>query len=166
MTTVIPTLLFPDVHPGDALPELRYDVSATTVVLGALAARDWRPMHHDYDFAVNRNGTQDIFLNTPNQAAWFERYLTDWTGPYGRLGRVTFRMLGSVFPGDTMTLNGVVEGAEVDSSGCGFVSVAVTLAVNGAAKTTCAARIALPRTPDDNPWARRGDQWRPSPPAP
>ena len=37
-------------------------------------------MHHDKDFAVHRNGTQDIFLNTPNQAAWFERYLTDWTG--------------------------------------------------------------------------------------
>jgi acyl dehydratase len=164
MTTVTPALLFDDVHPGDALPELRYDVSATTVVLGALAARDWRPMHHDYDFAVNRNGTRDIFLNTPNQAAWFERYLTDWTGPHGRLGRVTFRMLGSVFPGDTMTLNGVVEGAEVDGSGCGFVSVAVTLAVNGDAKTTCAARIALPRTLDDNPWARRRDQWRPSPP--
>ena len=99
MATIAPTLLFDDVHPGDTLPELRYDVSATTVVLGALAARDWRPMHHDHDFAVNRNGTQDIFLNTPNQAAWFERYLTDWTGPYGRLGRVTFRMLGSVFPG-------------------------------------------------------------------
>ena len=62
-------------------------------------------MHHDHDFAVNRNGTQDIFLNTPNQAAWFERYLTDWSGPYGRLGRMKFRMKGSVFPGDTMVLS-------------------------------------------------------------
>ncbi len=104
--TVLPVLLLDDVASGDALPELRYEVSATTVVLGALATRDWRPMHHDKDFAVNRNGTRDIFLNTPNQAAWFERYLTDWTGPHGRLGRVTFRMLGSVFPGDTMVLRG------------------------------------------------------------
>jgi hypothetical protein len=63
-------------------------------------------------FAVNRNGTQDIFLNTPNQAAWFERYLTDWTGPHGRLARVTFRMKGSVFPGDTMSLNGIVESTD------------------------------------------------------
>jgi acyl dehydratase len=163
MATVAPTLLFDDVHPGDTLPELRYDVSATTVVLGALAARDWRPMHHDHDFAVNRNGTRDIFLNTPNQAAWFERYLTDWTGPHGRLGRVTFRMLGSVFPGDTMALNGIVEGTDVDASGCGFASVSVTLSVDGDTKTTCAARIALPRRTDDNPWARRGDQWQPSP---
>jgi hypothetical protein len=66
---------------GDKIPTLRYDVTATTIVLGALASRDWRPMHHDHDFAVNRNGTRDIFMNTPNQAAWFERYLTDWTGP-------------------------------------------------------------------------------------
>jgi acyl dehydratase len=168
MTNAIsnPMLLLGDVTVGDKLPELRYDVTATTVVLGALATRDWRPMHHDKDFAVNRNGTQDIFLNTPNQAAWFERYLTDWTGPHGRLARVTFRMKGSVFPDDTMTFNGVVEGTEVDATGCGFISVGVTLAVGDAVKTTCAARIAVPRTDDDNPWARVGEDWRPSPAAP
>jgi acyl dehydratase len=158
-----PRLLHGDVDVGDALPELDYEVTATTVVLGALATRDWRPMHHDKDFAVQRNGTQDIFLNTPNQAAWFERYLTDWTGPHGRLGRVTFKMSGSVFPGDTMTLRGKVEGSEIDAVGCAFVTVAVTLAVDGDTKTTCSARIALPRTDDDNPWTRSGDQWLPSP---
>jgi acyl dehydratase len=162
----VPVLVLGEVAEGDLLPELRYDVTATTVVLGALATRDWRPMHHDKDFAVNRNGTQDIFLNTPNQAAWFERYLTDWTGPHGRLGRVTFSMLGSVFPGDTMIFQGTVDGVEVDGAGCGFVTVAVTLAVDGDTKTTCTARIALPRTPDENPWARHGDQWRPSPVSP
>jgi acyl dehydratase len=124
---------------GDTLPELRYDVTATTVVLGALAARDWRPMHHDHDFAVNRNGTKDIFLNTPNQAAWFERYVTDWTGPAGRLGRMKFRMRGSVFPGDTMVMRGTVEAVETD----------------------CSIRVALPTDDDDNPWTRRGDAWRP-----
>ncbi len=70
---------------GDELPELVVDVTPTTVVLGALASRDWRPMHHDYKFATERNGVQDIFLNTPNQAAWIERYITDWTGPRGRI---------------------------------------------------------------------------------
>jgi acyl dehydratase len=164
MTTTIPAprLLFDDVHPGDALPTLDYDVSATTVVLGALATRDWRPMHHDKDFAVHRNGTQDIFLNTPNQAAWFERYLTDWTGPHGRLGRVTIRMKGSVFPGDTMSMRGVVQSTAVDDAGCGFATVDVSLSVDGDVKTTCSARIALPRAADDNPWARRGDDWHPS----
>ena len=63
-------------------------------------------MHHDHDFAQKRNGVRDIFMNTPNQAAWFERYVTDWTGPKGRLGRMRFRMHDSVFPGDHMRLPG------------------------------------------------------------
>lgn len=149
------------VRAGDELPELSYPVTATTVVLGALASRDWRPMHHDHDFAVNRNGTRDIFLNTPNQAAWFERFVTDWTGPTGRLGRMTFRMRGSVFPGDTMVMRGVVESTEVDATGCGWASLSVSLTVGGDVKTDCAVRVALPTAVDDNPWTRRGDAWRP-----
>ena len=120
-------------------------------------------MHHDKDFAVYRNGTQDIFLNTPNQAAWFERYLTDWTGPHGRLARVTFRMKGSVFPGDTMSLRGVVESTEVDEAG-------LRLRLRGRdafcrrRREDDVRRSHRPaRSPDDNPWARPGDQWRPSP---
>ena len=69
------TLTLDDVHAGDALPELalRRD-------------RDHRRARRARERATggrctttttsrsNRNGTQDIFLNTPNQAAWFERY--------------------------------------------------------------------------------------------
>ena len=101
-------------------------------------------MHHDKDFAVNRNGTQDIFLNTPNLAAWFERYITDWTGPYGRLRRVTFRMLGSIFPGDTMVFRGTVTETGVDDTGCGWVALDIAVSVDGDTKTTCTARVALP----------------------
>jgi acyl dehydratase len=154
-------LLLDQVRAGDVLITLRYDVTATTIVLGALAARDWRPMHHDHDFAVNRNGTQDIFLNTPNQAAWFERYVTDWTGPLGRLGRMTFRMKGSVFPGDTMALDATVESVDTDDVGCGWAQLLVSLTVDGDLKTDCTVRVALPTDPSDNPWRRRGDQWKP-----
>ena len=147
---------------GDQLPELHHDVTATTVVLGAVASRDWRPMHHDHDFAVNRNGTQDIFLNTPNQAAWLERFVTDWTGPTGRLGRMTFRMKTSVFPGDRMTFTGTVTGTRTDATGCGWADLDITLAVGDRIATTCTASVALPTTPDDNPWARRGERWRPA----
>jgi acyl dehydratase len=154
-------LVWTDLAEGDRLPPLRHGVTATTVVLGALASRDWRPMHHDKDFAVDRNGTRDIFLNTPTQAAWFERYLTDWTGPHGRLGRVTFRMKEPVFPGDTMALDGVVQELTVDDAGCGWVGVDVTLSVGDEVKSSCAARIAVPVDDDDNPWRRHGERWKP-----
>ncbi|MBI2704677.1 MAG: hypothetical protein HYX32_05225 [Actinobacteria bacterium] len=161
MSAATDSLTVDQVTVGQALPPLSCDVTATTIVLGALAARDWRPMHHDHDFAVNRNGTRDIFMNTPNQAAWFERYLTDWSGPKGRLGRMTFRMKGSVFPGDTMVLAGTVTEVGTDGAGCGWATVDVELTVGGDIKTTCSARLALPMTDDDNPWTRTGDQWQP-----
>ena len=150
-----------DVREGQELPPLAVDVSATTVVLGAMASRDWRPMHHDKDFAVHRNGTRDIFLNTPNQAAWFERYVTDWTGPTGRLGRVQFRMRDSIFPGDTMVFRGVVEEVATDEAGCTFVDLALRVAVGERVATECRARVAVPSHEGDNPWRRRGDDWRP-----
>ncbi|HTZ07883.1 MAG TPA: hypothetical protein VMB72_02355 [Acidimicrobiales bacterium] len=156
-----PVLLHRDVVEGDRLPTLRHAVTASTVVLGALATRDWRPMHHDKDFAVERNGTRDIFLNTPNQAAWFERYITDWTGPLGRLGRVTFRMRDSVFPGDVMALDGAVSEVSVDDTGCGWIGLDLTLSVDGDTKSTASARVAVPVDDDDNPWDRRGERWRP-----
>ena len=161
MSTTAPSLVLAGVAVGDALPALEHDVSATTVVLGALATRDWRPMHHDKDFALNRNGTRDIFLNTPNEAAWFERYLTDWAGPKARLGRLAFRMKGSVFPGDRMRLEGVVVDVQTDEAGCGWVDVDVALTVGGDLKTACRARIAVPVDDTDNPWRRRGADWKP-----
>lgn len=156
-----PQPLLGDVEVGQALPSLTYEVSATTVVLGALATRDWRPMHHDRDFAIQRNGARDIFLNTPNQQAWFERFVTDWTGPRGRLGRMRFRMLDSVFPGDTMTLTGTVAAVETDGTGCGWAGVAIELTVGSRSCSTCTVRVALPVTSNDNPWRRRDDQWVP-----
>ena len=161
MSPTVDRLLHGDVSVGDVLPSLGVDVTATTVVLGALASRDWRPMHHDRDFAINRNGTRDIFLNTPNQAAWFERYLTDWTGPTGRLGRMTFRMNTSVFPGDHMVFTATVTSTHTDAAGCGWVELDVALMVGDVATTTCAVRVAVPVDEDDNPWVRRGDDWRP-----
>lgn len=158
-----PALLHGDIEVGDELPPLAVEVTATTVVLGALASRDWRPMHHDYEFAVNRQGTRNIFLNTPNQAAWFERFITDWTGPTGRLGQMTFRMRDSVFPGDLMILAGTVSDRSVDVTGVGWVELDLTLTTgDGRTCTTCAARVALPTDRNDNPWRRSGDRWRPA----
>jgi acyl dehydratase len=161
MGATVPGLTADAVTKGDRLPELKHDVTATTIVLGALAARDWRPMHHDHDFAVNRNGMRDIFMSTPNQAAWFERYVTDWTGPKGRIGRMTFRMKGSVFAGDTMVLSGSVEDVQVDDTGCAWARLALAVSVGGTPVTECSARVALPRDADDNPWTRRRDRWQP-----
>ena len=150
-----------DIAEGQEMPALRHPVSATTIVLGALASRDWRPMHHDKDFAVERNGVKNIFINTPNNAAWFERYITDWTGPKGRLGRLRFEMKKSVFPGDEMCFSGVVRKFDRDAAGCHWADLELTISVDSEVRTTGRARVAIPTDPADNPWTRKGDRWLP-----
>ncbi|MEO2167893.1 MAG: MaoC/PaaZ C-terminal domain-containing protein [bacterium] len=154
-------LTLDQIEKDQALPELDIDVSVTNVVLGALATRDWRPMHHDKDFAVERNGTRHVFVNTPHNAAYFERYITDWTGPKGRLGRIKFRMKDSVFPDDTMSFTGKVSDVRTDAAGCGWADIVVALKVGEKIATTCEASIALPTDAEDNPWKRGGADWKP-----
>ena len=72
---------------------------------------------------------------------------------------------GQVKPAVTIDMraeaSGTVESVDTDDTGCGWVTVAVTLSVDDDVKTTCTARIALPGDDADNPWARKGDNWRP-----
>jgi hypothetical protein len=156
-----PILTADRVKPGDALPELSFEVKPIDVVLGALASRDWRPQHHDYKYATERNGVRDIFMNTPNLAAWFERYVTDWTGPFGRMGWIRFRMKDSVYPGETMVFRGLVSGVERDDRGCAWAELELVLTSGGRETTVCTARVAIPASEGDNPWKRRGEDWKP-----
>ena len=157
------TLTADQVEPGAELPELAVDVKPVDIVLGAMASRDWRPQHHDYKFATENNGVRDIFMNTPNLAAWFERYVTDWTGPYGRMGWIRFRMKDSVFPGEPMVFRGRVKGVDTDDVGCAWAELDLVLTAGGRETTVCTARVAIPASEGDNPWKRKGDEWKPQP---
>jgi acyl dehydratase len=153
-------LLATQVAVGDRVPTFGVPVTARMVVMGASASRDWQPQHHDHAWAVRANA-RDIFVNTPTQAGWIERYLTDWTGPKGRLGRVRFRMKRSVCPGDVLHFDAVVTATEVDATGCAWATLDVELTVDGTVVTACTTRLALPRDDADNPWARARESWRP-----
>lgn len=150
-----------DVAVGDTLPRLVVEVTPRTVVMGASSSRDWQPQHHDHRHCVDVANLPDIFLNTPNQAGFIERYLTDWAGPTARLAKLGFRMKQSVIPGDALQFNGVVTGTQADGD-VTFVDLDLELTVDGELVTGCAARIAIPTTASDNPWARVGDAWNPT----
>jgi len=142
-------LLQGDVAVGDELPELAYPVTATTSSSGL-----WPPATGDRCTTTRTSPSTATApatsSSTPEPGAWFERYITDWTGPYGRLQRVTFRMLGSIFPGDTMVFRGTVTDTGVDDTGCAWVAIAIAVSVDDDPKTTCTARVALPVDADDN----------------
>lgn len=161
-TPVPPTLRAEEVEAGDLLPDLEVEVTPRTVVMGASASRDWQPQHHDHRHCVEVANLPDIFLNTPTQAGFFERYLTDWGGPGARLGRLRFRMRRTVTPGCTMRFSGRVVGVGTDDAGTTWVDVDVDLTVEDETATQCRARLALPASDDDRPWRRRGASWTPT----
>ena len=55
-------------------------VTTTLIVAGAIASRDYMPVHHDRDFA-NSQGSKDIFLNILTTNGLCVRFLHDWAGP-------------------------------------------------------------------------------------
>lgn len=154
-------LLFDQVAVGDELPVFRFELTATGVIAGALASRDFSPLHHDYAFVTRQAGHRQIFLNTPHQAAFFERYVGDWAGPRSRLGRMRCEMKSPVYAGDTLVIGGRVLEKRRDESGCGWLGLRLFLRAGEAVCTECEARCAMPVSVDDNPWLRRGQEWQP-----
>jgi len=94
---------------GDVIPPLVIDVTATRIVAGAIATRDFMPAHHDRDFA-NAQGAPDIFMNILSDTAYSSRFLTDWAGPDAMVSRLAIRLGVPVFPGHKLTYTGHVTG--------------------------------------------------------
>lgn len=96
---------------GDELPELVLDMTATRIVAGAIATRDFMPVHHDRDYA-NAQGAPDIFMNILSTNAYCGRYLTDWAGPESLVRQLSIRLGVPVFPGSTLRFSGRVTEVE------------------------------------------------------
>jgi acyl dehydratase len=96
-----------EVHVGDELPALSIDVTATVIVAGAIASRDFMPVHHDRDYA-NSQGAPDIFMNILSDTGYTSRFLTDWAGAEAMVTRLAIRLGVPTFPGTTLTFTGRV----------------------------------------------------------
>jgi acyl dehydratase len=92
---------------GDALTPLELPMTATRIVAGAIATRDFMPVHHDKAYA-NSQGAPDIFMNIISTNAYCSRFLTDWAGPETMIKRLAIRLGVPVFPGSTVTFTGAV----------------------------------------------------------
>jgi acyl dehydratase len=100
-----------EVQVGDELPALSIDVTATVIVAGAIASRDFMPVHHDREYA-NAQGAPDIFMNILSTTGHCSRFLTDWAGPEAMVTRLAIRLGVPTFPGTTLTFTGRVVGTE------------------------------------------------------
>ena len=108
---------------GDALPELVVPLTASVIVAGAIASRDFMPVHHDRAYA-NAQGAPDIFMNILTTNGYVSRFITDWTGPDAQVTKISIRLGAPAIPGTTLRFTGEVArtGREGDK---GLVEVAI-----------------------------------------
>ncbi len=107
------TVKLSDVNVGDSLPELPIPLTTSLIVAGAVASRDFTPVHHDKS-AAQAAGMQDVFMNILTTNGLVGRYVSDWAGPNALIRQVKIRLGTPNLPGDTMTLTGSVTSKEGD----------------------------------------------------
>jgi hypothetical protein len=136
------TLDFRSIKVGDAVTPLSIDVTATVVVAGAVATRDFMPVHHDRDYAAAQ-GSPNIFMNILSDTGFCTRFLTDWAGPEAMLRKVAIRLGVPAYAGSKLEYSGSVTSvSEVD--GCALVEVAFRAANDQGDHVSGTAVIELP----------------------
>ena len=128
-----------DVSVGDDLPPLPIPITTSLVVGGALASRDFTPVHHDRT-AAQAAGLQDVFMNILTTNGLVGRYVTDWAGPDAVVRKLAIKLGTPNLPGDTMTFTGKVASVEDDE-----VTVEVKGKNSWGDHVTGSVRVALPR---------------------
>ena len=128
-----------NVQVGDALPELPIPLTTSLIVGGALASRDFTPVHHDKAKAQTA-GLGDVFMNILTTNGLVGRFVTDWAGPDARIKNVKIKLGTPNLPGDTMTLSGKVVAKQGDE-----VSVEVVGKNAWGNHVTGTVRVALPK---------------------
>ena len=111
------TLDWNAIRVGDPITPMRLDVTATVVVAGAIATRDFMPVHHDRDYAASQ-GSPNIFLNIMTDNGHCSRFLTDWAGPEAMVRKIAIRLGVPAYAGSTLEYTGKVIGkSELDGEG-------------------------------------------------
>ena len=109
------TLTMNDIEVGLELPILDLPVTSTIVAGGALASRDFTPVHHDRAAAIAQ-GTPDIFMNILTTQGICSRYVTDWAGPNAIVTCIRTKLGGPNMPGDTLKIRGKVVATDGNSA--------------------------------------------------
>jgi uncharacterized protein len=124
------------------LPPLELDLTATVVIAGAIASRDFMPVHHDRSYAQSQ-GAPDIFLNILSTTGHISRYLTDWAGPHAVVRGIAIRLGAPATAGSVLRLTGEIASDRVDGDER-VVEVAVRATTALGDHATGTATLALP----------------------
>lgn len=102
---------------GTPLAPLSIPVDHTLITAGAIATRDYQPVHHDAS-AARARGSKDVFMNIITSNGLVSRFVTDWSGPHAAIRSIAVRLGVPAYPGDVLTLTGEVVRCEQVDGAC------------------------------------------------
>ena len=102
------TRSFSTVAIGDSLPSREVPITSALIVGGAVASRDFTPVHHDKK-AAQKGGLPDIFMNILTSNGLMGSYVTNWAGPDSCTKKIDLKLGAPNLPGFVMTLTGEVK---------------------------------------------------------
>jgi acyl dehydratase len=97
----------PPAPTGEKLPPFDLNVTSTRIVAGAIASRDFMPVHHDAEYARSQ-GAPDMFMNILTTNGYVSRYVTDWAGPEAMIRRIDIKLGAPAVPGKILGFTGQV----------------------------------------------------------
>lgn len=131
-----------DIQIGDTVKSLELNLTATMIVAGAIATRDYMPVHHDKAYAISQ-GAPDIFMNILSTNAYVARFVTDWAGPETFVKKIDIRLGVPAVPNQTLRFTGEVLAKTDTDDGCD-VQVSVTAANDTGNHATGTVLLSVP----------------------
>ncbi len=132
----------PDIQVGDPVTPLDLELTSTLIVAGAIATRDFMPVHHDRDYA-QAQGAPDIFMNILSTNAYVARFVTDWAGPEAFVKNINIRLGVPAIPNQVLRFSGEVLSKTEGEEEC-VVEVSVTAANDLGDHATGSVTLSVP----------------------
>jgi acyl dehydratase len=116
-----------EIRVGQSVPPLERTLSQMRMVAYAGATWDWHRLHYDAAYCNQRNLPGPI-VDGQMMGALLAEMLIAWLGPRAFIRRLSFRLRGMVFAGDTVRCEGEVSGRNCEN-GHDVLSVAMRIRV-------------------------------------
>lgn len=132
-----------DIEVGDGVTPLTLNLTTTMIVAGAIATRDFMPVHHDPDYARSQ-GAPDIFLNILSTNAYVARFITDWAGAETFIRNINIRLGVPAIPNQALNFSGEVLTVTEEGDEC-VVEISVKVSNEMGDHATGTAILTVPK---------------------
>jgi acyl dehydratase len=136
-------LYWEDVKEGDIVPSVSLELTRDRIVMIVCGTRDIFPLHHDNDFAL-ASGYKAPAAPIAFIQGFIGRCLTDWTGPTGKIRKISLVLNSPNYQGDMISVTGKVTRKCVDNDNHNVDCELVVIKQDNTVSVRAKATVTLP----------------------